>query len=59
MAKMQRHASEDSPYPKGQRASWIRGMGAQEVAQKAAPSKVEGVQEKLVGEEWKEEEEVA
>lgn len=56
MAKVHRRASEDSSYPKGLHAAWVGGTGAQEVAQKAAPSKVEAVQEKLVEEESKEEE---
>lgn len=40
------HALEDSRYPKGLQAAWVKGTCAQEVEQKAAPSKVEGVREK-------------
>lgn len=53
MVKVQGHALEDSLYPKDLAAAWARGMCAQGVEQKVAPM-VEGVQEKLVGEESKE-----
>lgn len=43
-------ALKDSPYPKGLWAAWVRGMCVQEDEQKVAPSKVEGVREKLAGE---------
>lgn len=43
------HALEDSPYPKGMQAAWVRGTCAQEVEQRVAPSKVEAVSGKLVG----------
>lgn len=51
MVKVPCHVLEDSPYPKGQQAAWVSGTCALEVEQKAAPSKVEGVQEKVGGEE--------
>lgn len=49
MVKVHCHALEDSPYPTGLHDAWVSGTCAQEVEQKAAPSKVGGVQEKLVG----------
>lgn len=62
MAMVDRHALEDSPYPKDTLAVWVKGTCAQEVEQRVALSKVEGVSGKLVEEEleyeveWGEEE---
>ncbi len=44
--KVRCRAEEDSPYPEG-----LQEMCAQEGEQQVAPSEVEEVQEKLVGEE--------
>lgn len=51
MATVDRHALEDSPYPKDTLAVWVKGTCAQEVEQRVALSKVEGVSGKLVEEE--------
>jgi len=52
MGRVHCHALEDSPDPKGLQEAWGMGRCAQRVEQRAAPSKLEGVEEKLVQDEY-------